>query len=177
MSRSRYKFFEDAQPYFLTATTVEWIPLFSRPVLAEILLDSLQFLSSAGRMQLHAYVIMEHHIHLVASGEKLDETIGDFKSFTARKIIDLLKEQHAEQILVQLRKHKCVHKHDREYQVWQEGSHPQIIGSAEMMRQKIAYIHHNPVRRGYVDDPCYWRYSSARNYAGEKGLIEVCTEW
>jgi putative transposase len=40
-----------------------------------------------------------------------------------------------------------------------------------MMEQKIEYIHHNPVRCGYVDEPEHWRYSSARNYAGIPGLI------
>jgi hypothetical protein len=33
------------------------------------------------------------------------------------------------------------------------------------------------VKRGYIDDPVHWRYSSARNYAGMEGLIEVFTEW
>ena len=34
-----------------------------------------------------------------------------------------------------------------------------------------------PVVRGYVDDPVHWRYSSARNYAGQLGLIDVVTDW
>ncbi|MEJ2304415.1 MAG: hypothetical protein P8Y14_23050 [Anaerolineales bacterium] len=46
-----------------------------------------------------------------------------------------------------------------------------------MMHQKIEYIHHNPVRRGYVDESEHWRYSSARNYAGMVGLLEVTQEW
>lgn len=46
-----------------------------------------------------------------------------------------------------------------------------------MMRQKIEYIHNNPVKRGYVDKPTDWRYSSARNYAGMEGLIPVTTKW
>ena len=33
--------------------------------------------------------------------------------------------------------------------------------------------HLNPVKRGYVDTPEHWRYSSARNYAGLEGLIEI----
>jgi len=45
------------------------------------------------------------------------------------------------------------------------------------MRQKIEYIHQNPVKRGYVDDALHWRYSSARNYAGLDGVLEVCTSW
>ena len=46
-----------------------------------------------------------------------------------------------------------------------------------MLLQKLEYIHNNPVKRGYVDDPSHLRYSSARNYAGLPGLIEVFREW
>jgi hypothetical protein len=46
-----------------------------------------------------------------------------------------------------------------------------------VLRQKREYIHQNPVKRGYVDDPVHWRYSSARNYAGLPGLIPVYMEW
>jgi hypothetical protein len=80
-------------------------------------------------------------------------------------------------LLQQLKWYKAQHKIDQVYQLWQEGSHPQQILNDDMMRQKLEYIHNNPVERGYVDDPTHWRYSSARNYAGLPGLIEVTTEW
>jgi hypothetical protein len=35
------------------------------------------------------------------------------------------------------------------------------------------YIHRNPVKRGYVDSPEHWRYSSAWNYLGVPGLIGI----
>jgi len=38
-------------------------------------------------------------------------------------------------------------------------------------------MHNEPVERGCVDDAMHWRYSSARNYAGQPGLIEVVTDW
>jgi putative transposase len=44
------------------------------------------------------------------------------------------------------------------------------------MRQKLDYIHANPVARGYVDAPSHWRMSSARNYEGFPGLIDVVTD-
>ena len=72
---------------------------------------------------------------------------------------------------------KRSHKTESRYQVWEEGSYPQLIGSEMMMRQKLDYIHQNPVKRGYVDQPEHWRYSSARNYAGQEGLIEVERVW
>jgi putative transposase len=61
--------------------------------------------------------------------------------------------------------------------IWEEGSHPQLIESETVMRQKLDYIHQNPVKRGYVDLPEHWRYSSARNYLGLEGLIEVVRAW
>jgi putative transposase len=45
------------------------------------------------------------------------------------------------------------------------------------MRQKIEYIHQNPVRRGLVDEPIQWAYSSAANYAGLPGLLDVEKVW
>lgn len=41
------------------------------------------------------------------------------------------------------------------------------------MQIKVDYIHNNPVKKGFVDKPAHWRYSSARDYHGVVGLIEV----
>jgi putative transposase len=177
MPRSRYHFIPGHAPHFLTATVVNWIPLFSSPPVVQILLDSLNFLHQQERITIYAYVILENHLHLVASSTNLSKEIGDFKSFTARKIIDYLHARRAEHVLEQLAFHKLPHKIDSSYQLWQEGSHPQQIQGIEMMRQKIEYIHNNPVKRGYVDEPVHWRYSSARNYVGLPGLVDVQTAW
>jgi len=134
-------------------------------------------MQNMNRMVVYAYVIMENHFHLIASSDHLSKEIGDFKSFTARKIIDRLKADRNHRILKWLSEGKRSHKTDRAYQLWQEGSHSQQIQTREMMIQKVEYIHYNPVRRGYVDDPIHWRYSSARNYFTGSGVIPVCTEW
>ncbi len=46
-----------------------------------------------------------------------------------------------------------------------------------MLVQKLSYIHQNPVKRGYVDKPEHWRWSSARNYAGQDNLLDVFMDW
>ncbi len=172
MGRSRYKFL-DNQPHFLTCTIVNWLPIFTNPNRVAIVLDSLDFLQSQQRLHLHGYVIMENHLHLIASGENLSKEIGCFKSYTARSIIDRLMENHNYALLKQLKEHKQPYRTDQEHQLWQEGSHPQAILNAAMFNQKLDYIHNNPVRRGYVDDPTHWRYSSCRNYLGQQGLLAV----
>jgi REP element-mobilizing transposase RayT len=177
MSRTRYRIFEDGHPYFLTCTIVGWLPVFTRPESAQIILDSWRFLQSQGRLSVFGYVLMENHLHFIAKGKELSKEVGDFKSFTARKIIDLLQQRKAVTILRQFRYEKARYKTDRPHQVWQEGSQPKKIENAEMMVQKLEYMHSNPVKRGYVDETVHWRYSSARNYAGLPGLIEVITDW
>jgi putative transposase len=52
-----------------------------------------------------------------------------------------------------LRFAKRAHKTDREYQFWQEGVHPELVFSEAMMREKLNYIHANPVKRDYVNLP------------------------
>jgi putative transposase len=46
-----------------------------------------------------------------------------------------------------------------------------------MLLQKAEYIDFNPVSRGYVDEPKRGRYSSARNYEGEEGLLQIRIDW
>jgi len=159
---------------FGTCTVLQWLPLFAQPANVQILLDSLKFLQSQDRLILYGYVILENHCHLLAAGPDLSKTVASFKSFTAGRIVKRLKDRHSP-MLDLLAFHKARHKVDREHQVWQEGSHPEQIQGEAMMRQKLEYIHNNPVARCYVDDSVHWRYSSARNYARQEGLIEVVT--
>lgn len=161
--RSRYKFTEPGN-YFLTATIVEWLPVFQGVEPCNIIVDALEFCRQNKEMKLRAYVIMENHIHLIAEAPDLSTTIQSFKSYTARQIISHMTNSNKEWLHRLFTLYKKRYKHDSTYQVWQEGVHPQRIQGAEMLTQKMTYIHQNPVRRGYVDLPEHWRYSSARNY-------------
>ena len=67
--------------------------------------------------------------------------------------------------------------HDTSPIVWQEGFQPKLIQSEAMFMDRINYIHHNPVKRGYVDETIHWRYSSARDYEGIAGLIDIERVW
>ncbi|MEM1009045.1 MAG: hypothetical protein AAGJ35_08565, partial [Myxococcota bacterium] len=150
---------------------------FTRPQTVEVVLDSLRFLQEQRGLRLYAYVVLENHLHFVAQSEDLSRDVGDFKSYTARRLVDFFVEQRVERVLQQLAFFKKQHKLGQMYQVWEEGSHPQLLQNQEMMLQKVQYIHENPVKRGYVDLPEHWRYSSARNYLGLEGLLDVYRDW
>lgn len=94
MTRTQYKMFEgDHFPYFLTLTTVNWLPLFSNPTAADFVFDSLRYLQSNNQLNISVYVLMETHLHLIFSGENHNHDLSRFKSFTARKCIDLCINQ------------------------------------------------------------------------------------
>ncbi len=177
MGRSRYHIYETNAPYFLTCTVLNWIPLFTRPETAAIILDALTYRQENQGWRLYGYVILENHIHLIVQAENLQVDLPRFKSFTALRLIDYLEQAKAERVLKHLAFFRKQHKSDRQHQCWEEGSHPELIPNELILRQKLEYIHQNQVKRGYVDDPVHWRYSSARNYAGLPGLIPVFTDW
>ncbi len=177
MGRNRYKIYEPTHPHFVTCTVLNWIPIFTNRESTGIIIDSLKYLQQNDNLTIYSYVILENHLHMIAQSDDIAKTISKFKTHTARKLIGLLIEKNVTTILDQLRFYKKAHKSDREYQLWQEGIKPKLIQSDSMMIRYINYIHNNPIKRGYVDEAAHWRYSSARNYEGVDGLIDVERFW
>ena len=54
--------------------------------------------------------------------------------------------------------------------VWQPGYYDFNIYSEEKLREKLEYMHNNPVRAGFVGSPESWKYSSARYFSNGKSV-------
>jgi len=87
MARTRYRFSREERPHFMTNTIVAWLPVFSYPDYANIILDSWRFLQRERSIVILAWVILENHLHWIATGPQLAKRVGEFKSFTAKEII------------------------------------------------------------------------------------------
>jgi putative transposase len=116
MGRSRYQFGEAAFPHFVTCTVVGWLPVFTRPQTVQIMLDSWQFLQDQDRIVLLGNVVLENHVHFIASAKDLAKGVGDFKPYTARRIIDHVSERRVRTLLNGLEYHKVRQKTDRPFQ-------------------------------------------------------------
>ena len=79
MGRSRYKTNQEGTTYFITSSAINWLPLFAVPELAKIVMDSLIFMHENRRMAIHAWVIMETHLHLVASSPDMASQMRNMK--------------------------------------------------------------------------------------------------
>ena len=175
--RDRYKIIEKGSVYFITSTIVEWLPVFTSDKYFNVIINSLKYCIDQKSLKLYAYVILDNHLHMIASALELGDVMKSVKNYSAKLIINQLKQDHKDWLLNQLAYRKKAYKKTSTHQVWQEGVHPVLISSPDIFRQKVEYIHHNPVRRGLIDRPEYWRYGSARNYIqDDHSIIEVdCT--
>ena len=63
--------------------------------------------------------------------------------------------------------HFKVNAKDREYQFWERNALSVELKTMEMFKQKLEYIHYNPVMAGLCNLPEEYKYSTARFY--EKG--------
>ena len=59
------------------------------------------------------------------------------------------------------------------YKFWNAEGLYFMIETNEFLDQKLFYIHSNPVDAEIVDDSVNYLYSSARDYSGAKGLIDI----
>ncbi|HKK64010.1 MAG TPA: transposase [Bacteroidales bacterium] len=97
MSR-KYKFRDPDGVYFVTFGTVYWIDVFSRPVYKDILVESINYCVKEKGLVVYAWVIMTNHVHMIISseGEKLEDILRDLKKFTAKTIIQEIKDNPKE---------------------------------------------------------------------------------
>lgn len=166
--------------HFITCTVVDWVDVFSRKDYCEIVVESLAFCQQEKGLIVHAFVIMSNHLHLIISakeGVNLSDILRDFKQFTSRQIVKAIqtipesrREWMLERFAFAAEPTKGKVKY---YKFWQDGNHAEVLYSQVFIAQKLYYLHENPVRAGYVTDSIYYRYSSAINYAGEKGILNV----
>lgn len=71
-------------------------------------------------------------------------------------------------------KKACVHlKRDQQYKVWQDGYHAEKVETNWFIKQKVNYIHNNPVEQKIVTLPEDYYFSSARNYARLENELDV----
>lgn len=159
--RSRYKILNEEGIYFITSTTVNWIEIFTTEDYFNILIDSINYSVSEKNLKVYAYVLMKNHFHIICKADNLSNVIRSVKSYSAKRIIKQLEEDKKYDILEKLTT-------NGNYQIWQEGFHPKEITKVEVLKQKIEYIHNNPVNENYCINAADWKYSSAKFYENEK---------
>jgi REP element-mobilizing transposase RayT len=168
-------------PHFVTTTVVGWADALSREAYKEIILDSLKYCQQNKGLVIHAWVIMNNHLHMIVSAtndHELPDIMRDFKKFTSRSLVNAIdqnpQESRKEWLMNMFRFAGNGNNANERYQFWQQDYHPVALANGDVARQRLNYLHENPVRAGIVWEPQHYKFSSAVDYFENKpGLLKV----
>ena len=166
---SPWKIHPDTNYYFCTTSITKMYPAFVNPQYCEVITKSLSYCRINKGLELHAYVIMPNHLHLIVSAgtaKAISAIFRDFKRHTSSEISELLQRENREAELHIFRKAAKEIRNEQKYKIWRRGFHPIALTSAPFFAQKFKHLHNNPVQKRYVRRAEHWVYSSAQNYAG-----------
>ena len=179
MSRN-YKFHNSEGMYFVSFAVVNWIDVFTRPIYVNVLIESLEYCQKNKGMDIIAWCIMTNHVHLIfrsVSEIRPENILGDFKRHTSKRLIKSIKENPQESrkkwMLKQFSDAGLKSSNVDHFQFWRHDNKPVELWSHKVIDEKVNYIHNNPVKQGIVIYPSEYVYSSAKVYAGDKGLLKV----
>ena len=172
MSR-KYKFHNPDGLYFITFAVQGWVDVFTRNAYKDILVDNLAYCQKQKGLEIFAWCIMSNHVHMIAKAEgiySLSDILRDFKKFTSKAIFKAISENYSESRREMLIKHFATSEGIR---FWRSDNNPVELWSNAVITQKLEYIHQNPVEEGLVFRAEDYVYSSAADYSGDKGLLEI----
>jgi len=178
MSR-KYKFHNPSAAYFVSFATVYWVDVFTRETYFKVLANSIGYCRKFKGMELFAFCFMPSHIHFIFRSENENPSglLRDFKKYTARKMIETIiehpQESRKEWLLEMFKKAGKKNGNVSKYQFWQHHNKPIELWTTKVIKQKLEYIHNNPVKAGFVDQPTDWKYSSARNIAAHNPAFDI----
>jgi REP element-mobilizing transposase RayT len=178
---TRYRFGDSQYPHFITFAVINWIDALSRPAYKEIIIDSLKHCQQEKGLVLNAWIIMSNHVHLIARCQpdfQLADVMRDLKKFTSKKIEEAIRQNSFESrkdwMLWMFKRAGEKNSNNKYFQFWQQDNHPVELYGYETLKQKLNYLHENPVRAGIVYEPWHYKFSSAIDYCStEKGKIKL----
>jgi putative transposase len=174
----KYKVVGRQWPYFVTFAVVRWIDVFTRPQYKHVVVDSLNYCVLEKGLVIHAWVLMPNHIHLLIDSHDtpIEFIIRDFKRYTSKILLNSIEDniQESRDWMMHLFKRAGEsNPMNEKYQFWQNGYHPIHCWNAVLIKQKIKYIHANPVRAEFVSESFEWKYGSATDYMLGHGLVKI----
>ena len=155
--------------HFITFRCYDSQPLLATAQRRDLFLEVLERVRRRYSWVVLAYVVMPEHVHLLVSEpaeRPLSTAMQALKLGFARRVIGERRRQHPSELI------ECGPQ-----RIWQARYYDFNVCTADKRVEKLRYIHRNPVKRGLVDAPELWRWSSFRAYAfQEKGPVGI-NQW
>ena len=160
--------------HFITCSCYRRLPLLHNTRGRDRLLSILEQTRERYRFVVVGYVIMPEHIHLLIT----EPEVG-----TPSTVMQVLKQRTARALLP--KKRRAEPRQRRLFgdailrtPFWQARFYDFNVWTTKKRLEKLRYMHRNPVKRGLVESPEQWRWSSYRSYLLEKvGPVRINIGW
>jgi REP-associated tyrosine transposase len=159
--------------HFITCSCYRRMPFLKRARSRDCFLSILEQVRARYRFVVVGYVVMPEHIHLLISEPEVS---------TPATVMQVVKQRTAKALLPHRkrrdpRQRELFHA-DTTRSFWQARFYDFNVWTSKKRVEKLRYMHRNPVKRGLVESPEQWRWSSYRFYLlDEPGLVRVNEGW
>ncbi len=172
MPKGLKRYFGQGHLHFLTFSCYRRLPLLGTLRMRNLFVKILGELREQYRFRLVGYVVMPDHVHLL---------LNEPESATPSKVLQVLKQRVSPKARGKRRRGSGMQlrinfpgETAELRQFWQRRFYDFNVWSQKKIKEKLDYMHVNPVKRALVDHPKDWPWSSWLFYAkGEKRLVSI----
>lgn len=179
MTKNLHRYYGNNDLHFITCSCYHRQPILHTPERRDLFIRTLEEARQKYRFVVHGYVVMPEHFHLlITEPEVADPSV----------VMKVLKERFTKKLRSKSKSNSTGKTAGAPLiapyamsgsPVWQKRFYDFNVRTDQKRIEKLRYIHRNPVKRGLVDQPEHWQWSSFRSYlSGEAGLVRVnLQEW
>lgn len=178
--RKRISFDQEGEVHEYTFSTYRKSPFLLDDEFRRTFLENLDRARKKHGFLVWAYVLMPDHVHLLISARTAltKDILSSIKQPFTKRIVAKLKKENPEFLRKMVSGAK---RGNSPYSLWQVGGgFDRNVHGSEEYWGCIDYIHMNPVRKGLVEGPVDWPWSSARFYRDmppHEFEVDRCEEW
>jgi REP element-mobilizing transposase RayT len=165
--------------HYVTGVTYGRVPIFRDDKTCSLFIEALSETRLKDPFKLIGYVLMPDHFHLLVNPIDLNITtvVGKLRGRAASKILKCFRARDDGYVLNRLKLVRPLAS-GQTHAVWLQDFSSIDVWSHKFIRQKLNYIHMNPVRAGLCDHPAKWRWSSYHAYLPhESGAVPLEIDW
>jgi len=172
MPKNLVRRYGDGDLHFITFSCYRRLELLGTARARNVFVRALGEVRKKYRIQLVGYVVMPEHVHFLIGESKLgmpSTVVHSLKLRVSKRMRRRVREKSSGQQMLPFRREEMELP-----QFWQKRFYDFNVYSAAKQREKLEYMHRNPVTRGLVDDPKDWVWSSYSSYSGRgSALVEI----
>ena len=162
MPRGLRRFQESGQSHFVTFSCYHRQAYFTTPEVFDLFVECLEAMRRGFEMCVYGYVVMPEHVHLLLS-EPPQAALAEALHYLKLSFAKRMRSRRSA---------------GESGTFWQKRYYDRNVRDYREFSVKLRYMHRNPVKRGLVQSPGEWKWSSYRHYAlRERGVVEIESEW